>query len=236
PQVNNVLNFVTNAIVAQLVASIGTATNGSSPFTAPLTWVAYDGDGAVIVGRYDMPLSVNDHDTTTATSVATSDGGGNLNGSSSTATFTYTGAAAATTLDLQTTSSNSVNYTGGAPIDVPLQWTPQAATAINPGIQSIGWSTTAALGYNNAQFGTWNVPPGPEPAFPAVAFTATGGTGPYTLTPGSTCHAAVNGNGTSPNFTLIPVMGATALNVPGCTFTVSDSASHSAAIAVTVSP
>lgn len=231
PQAKNVLNFVTNAVVAQLVASIGAATNATSPFTAPIAWTAFDGDGRVIVGAYDAPLSLIDHDTTGATSVSTSDGGGTLNGSGSTASFTYTAAAAPTTLDLQTTSINSANYTPYVPVDAPLSWSFQSPSTMIATIQSIGWSTVGAYGYGNWA-NNW-LPSGPEPAFPSEPFTVSGGTSPYTVMPSSSCSGKITVSGTSPTFNVQPVMGST--QSTACTLKVTDAGNlHTATIQASI--
>ena len=112
PQQSNQINITTQGVVSHVQVSLDNP-YPTGALTQPLHVMATDADDNVIIGAYDMPLSVTDSDTSGATSLSTAA----IADSSVVPQVTYTGAAASpATFSVQSTSPVSVqnSYSGSA--------------------------------------------------------------------------------------------------------------------------
>lgn len=109
PGIDNPINITTQGIVNALTAGLDTpAPPLGTAFTQPLRVLALDPSDYIIIGNYDMPLSVASSDTTGAITVSS----GTITGSSAMPNVVYNGASVAATLTVKTTSPYTTYSTG----------------------------------------------------------------------------------------------------------------------------
>lgn len=224
---------VTQTIASQKANTINITTNGVATFATigagnpypasgaaaviPLALQIVDPDGNIIVGSFDMPVTLSDSDTSGATSLSstsiaqTSDATG--------LALNYTG--------LGTTPAK-ITVTGTSPALASRANTQFATVTVAPG--GTGPSVSpSALYFAHANSA-------------AQTMTVTGqngSTGTFTVDSGCTPYVTVTG--TSPTFTITPAQSTFSSTAPDyntagtCTMTVTDSTAHATKVGVIVS-
>lgn len=156
----NTIPLTLNGVIASLTIAAPTATAGVALATpSPLSVVAKDVDGNIIVGTYSTPITLNESDKSGATALATAGADspppGTLLSSSDTAGLTYTGlaiapatisasASGATTATAQFAPTHGITYGG------PLNGTtPEIALTATNGTGSF---TASEAGWTNAPY------------------------------------------------------------------------------------
>lgn len=216
-QQSNTVNIVTNGVPTFAVLGAekpyppgGTAT------TVPLDIQVTDPDGNIIVGSFDMPLTLANSDTSGATSLSKT----TLNQTSDETgvTLNYSGSGTAAASVTLNSTSPSYASRGGSPV--------LAATTVTPG--GVGPAVApAALDFAHANSAPQTL----------TVTGENGSTGPFSV---SGCGGYVVISGTSPTFTITPVASTFSATSPAyltpgpCQLTVTDSASNMTAVNVLV--
>jgi len=216
PLQSNQINITTQGVVTNVQVSLDNP-YPTGAITQPVHVTATDADNYIIIGSYDMPLSLADSDTTGATSLSTA----TLGDSSVVPQLTYTGAALpSATLTVQTTSPNS-----------PLNSYSYSAATASVALVPNGAGITASP--SSLYFAH------PNSAAQSVTLGGPGTVAPYganTLSDTKndpSCNGIVTVSVTSPIVTVTPVAAGT------CWLKISDSqtpTAFSAGFPITVSP
>lgn len=216
PLQSNQINITTQGVVSHVQISLDSP-YPTGALTQPVHVTAADADDYIIIGSYDMPLSLTDSDTSGATSLSTAA----IGDSSVVPQLTYTGAALATaTLTVQSTS----------PLSPQNSYSNSAATA-SAALVPNGFGITASpssMYFAHANSAAQSVTlGGPGTVAPYFANTVSDGKSD------PTCIGIVSVSVTSPIVTVTPVGAGT------CWLKIYDSTTPtalSAGFPITVSP